>query len=52
MPRKHDIDPHVFGAAHRRIEILHLEPEKYSVPVRPILRIANRPMVVQLIKAM
>lgn len=40
-----DFDIHLSGTLHDGIEILNLEPKQDPVPVRSVLRVGNRPMM-------
>jgi len=51
MPRKHDLDTHCGGPVHDGVEVLHLEPEQHSIPVRLVGAISDGPMVMLDFKA-
>lgn len=46
MPGHDDFHPHFRAAVHDRIEIVHLEPQQYAVPVWLVIAVADRAVMV------
>jgi len=42
MSRDDYIDAHFSGALHEFVEIIHLEPQQHAVPVRLVIPISDR----------
>ncbi len=52
MPGNHDIEGHLGGTLHDRIEVVNLKPEQNSVPIRFVLTIAYRAMMMFYVETM
>jgi hypothetical protein len=52
MPRQHNLDAHLSDALHHGIKIIHFEPQQNPIPIRPILTIGNRPVMMFHLEAM
>lgn len=47
-----DLDSHLGGTLHDRVKIVNLKPEQNSVPIRLVVRIAYRTMMMFYFEAM
>src|SRR5262245_1867749 len=46
MPRQDDVGVQLGGASDRRVNVVDLEPQEHAVAVGPVIRVADRPVVV------
>jgi hypothetical protein len=51
MPRHDGLHAHVRGALHDPVKVVDLEPQQYTVSVRPVIAVADRTMMVVDIEA-
>jgi hypothetical protein len=46
VPGHDNLDTHFGGAPHDCVKIVDLEPKQHSIPVRPVVEITDRTMMV------
>ena len=52
MPRHNNLNLHLCRTLHDSVEVVHFEPKKYAIAIRPVGAIGNRPVMMLNFEAM